>query len=77
MVVNLMPGSVQVLTVEAPLSVATGTGLLHTGGLGEESGVKCAELRTFRDSFLAGGVGRFRSSSVGVESAKATNLELV
>lgn len=49
--------------------LGTGTGLLRRGGLGEESGVECAEFRTFRDSFLAGGVGRFRSSSVGDESA--------
>ena len=48
--------------------LGTGTGLLRRGGLGEESGVECAEFRTFRDSILAGGMGRFRSSSVGVET---------
>ena len=52
--------------------LGTGTGLLRRGGLGEESDVECVEFRTFKDSFLVGGVGRFRSSSVGVESAEAT-----
>ena len=57
--------------------LGTGTGLLRRGGLGEESGVECAEFRTFRDSFLASGVGRFRSSSVDVESAKEHIIVLV
>ena len=65
-----MPGSVQILTVHMGASFLVQEQVsCAEGGLGEESGAECAEFRAFRDSFLAGGVGRFCSSSVGDESA--------